>query len=210
VRVLLGPPRQRVKCGPPALTLALVHTAAVQRAAAPIAVWEATGAAVACETRVLLLLCADTAVSALALLTPAGIVLTAALVMATARASAVPLVLQALDHELIEAVAADEPALVLVARECEPLTVEAGLGRGSEVVPERALDEHESLVALIAVGRQLIAELADEALIGLHHLVPPRHRTAQLTVRPLKARRCHLLLIAVDDLSLLQEHPCSL
>ena len=197
MRVLLGPPRQRVKCGPPALALALVHTAAVQGAAVPLAVWEATGATVPRESCVLLLLRADAAVSALALLAPAGIVLTAALVVPTARASAVPLVLQALDHKLIQAVTADEPALILVAREGELLAVEAGLGRGSEVVPERALDEHESLVALIAVGRQLIAELADEALIGLHHLVAPRHRTAQLTGSPLKARRRHLALIVM-------------
>lgn len=141
--LLLWVPRPRVKCGPPALALTLVHAAAVQRAAAALTVWEATDTAVPCESRVLLLLCADTAVLSLALLAPAVIVVTAALVVATARASAVPLVLHPSDHELIQAVTADESALVRVPREREPLTMETGLRRSREMLPKDALDEDE-------------------------------------------------------------------
>ena len=188
---------------PPALALTLVNTAAVKCTAASLAVREAADAAMPHEPRVLLLLGADTAVSALALLAPAVVVLTAARVV-EAGSALIPLVFPLI--ELIVALIADLTATAAVEAECPPFTVVAGLELRSEVLLDCVLNEQERLVELIAVGRELITALTTQSLSSLRHVVLPCVAPTQIAARLLKPCGRHVVVRGEMSVSLLHQN----
>jgi len=144
--------------------LALVDAAAVESAAAAIAVRKAADATVPCEACVFFLLQTDALVRVATVLTGARIVFAAAGVVIAA--AALELFATAIDV-LLEALSADLAAFVVVEMENQLFAVEARLRLLSEVGTEEPLEGHEAIPEGIAVGRDEGTAVAVEVAVFL-------------------------------------------
>jgi hypothetical protein len=160
--LVLLPPRQLV-LSKIQRALALVDAAAVKSATVSLAVREAADAAMAKQTCILLLLCTDTAVLALALLAPPVFLCLTVAGVAVAAAT-LELFAAAIDV-LLEALSADLAAFVVVKMEGRLLTVEARLRLLSEVGTKEPLEAHEAVPESIAVGRDEGTAVAVEVTV---------------------------------------------